>query len=131
MQRSDRVKEEGTAGGELDGEEVDGKGEEVYEAERNISPLESEAVRSTEITLPNPVFTEPDVVPVLHSDIECDGCGVCTSLRSDCFLRWSDYYGLGIHRKVPSQAHVGSVSSVMTMTSAASAIIQLNTITAC
>ena len=133
MQRSDTVKEEGTAGGELDGEEVDGKGEEGYEAERNISPLESEAVRPTEITLPNPVFTEPDVVPVVHSDIECDGCGVCTSLRSDCFRRWSDYHGLGIHRKVPSQAHVGSVSSAtcMTIIYVASAIRQLATITAC
>ena len=131
MQRSDTVKEEGTAGGELDAKEVDDKGEEVYKAGRNIGPLESEAVRPTEITLPNPVFTEPDVVPFVHSDIECDGCGVCTSLRSDCFRRWSDYYGLGIHRKVPSQAHVGSVSSVSAMTSAASAIRQLNTITEC
>ena len=131
MQRSDTVKEEGTAEGELDGREEDGKGEEVYKAEKNIGPLESEAVNPTDLTLPNRMTTEPDVVPVVHSDIECDGCGVCTSLRSDCFRRWSDYYGLGIHRKVPSQAHVGSVSSVMTMTSAASAIIQLNTITAC
>ena len=101
MQRSDTVKEEGTAGGELDGKEVDGKGEEVYKAERNISPLEIEAVRPTELTLPNPVFTEPDVVPVVHSDIECDGCGVCTSLRSDCFRRWSDYYGRIISNKFP------------------------------
>ena len=131
MQRSDTVKEEGTAGGELDGEEVDGKGEEGYETERNISPLQSEAVRPTELTLPNPVFTEPDVVPVVHSDIECDGCGVCTSLRSDCFRRWSDFYGLGIHRKVPSQAHVGSVSSAITMIYVVNAIRQLNTITAC
>ena len=131
MQRSDTVKEEGTAGGELDGEEVDGKGKEVYKAERNISPSESEVVRPTELTLPNPVFTGPDVVPVVHSDIECDGCGVCTSLRSDCFRRWSDYYGLGTHRKNPSQAHVGSVSSAMTMIYVASAIKQLTTITAC
>ena len=131
MQRSDTVKEEGTAGGELDGEEVDGKGKEVYKAERNISPLESEAVRPAELTLPNPVFTEPDVVPVVHSGIGCDGCGVCTSLRSDCFRRWSDYYGLGTHRKNPSQAHVGSVSSAMTMIYVASAIKQLTTITAC
>ena len=121
MQRSDTVKEEGTAGGELDAKEVDDKGEEVYKAGRNIGPLESEAVKPTEI----------NVVPVVHSDIVCDGCRVCTSLKSDCFRRWSDYYGLGTHRKIPSQAHVGSVSSVMTMTSAASAIIQLNTITAC
>ena len=123
------MKEEGTAGGELDGREEDGKGEEVYKAEKNI--LESEAVNPTDLTLPNRMTTEPDVVPVVHSDIVCDGCRVCTSLRSDCFRRWSDYYGLGTHRKIPSQAHVGSVSSVMTMTSAASAIIQLNTITAC
>ena len=109
MQRSDTVKEEGTAGGELDAKEVDGKGEEVHKAERNISPLESEAVRPTEITLPNPVFTEPDVVPVVHSGIRCDGCRVCTSLRSDCLLRWSDYYGLGISRKRTLQARVGSV----------------------
>ena len=125
------MKEEGTAGCELDGREVDGEGKEVYEAERNIGPLESEAVKPTELTLPNRMTTGPGVVPVEHSGIRCDGCRVCTSLRSDCLLRWSDYYGLGIHRKVPSQAHVGSVSSVMTMTSAASAIIQLNTITAC
>ena len=134
MQRSDTVQEEGTAGGELDAKEVDDKGEEVYKAGRNIGPLESEAVRSTELTLPNPVFTEPDVVPVVHSDIECDGCGVCTSLRSDCFRRWSDYYGLHTHRKIPSQAHVGYVSSVLNMTpmtSAAGATRQLNTITAC
>ena len=131
MQRSDTVKEEGTAEGELDGREEDGKGEEVYKAEKNIGPLESEAVNPTDLTLPNRMTTEPDVVPVVHRGVSCDGCGVCTSLRSDCFRRWSDYYGLGIHRKVPSQAHVGSVSSVMTMTSAASAIIQLNTITAC
>ena len=131
MQRSDTVKEEGTAEGELDGREEDGKGEEVYKAEKNIGPLESEAVNPTDLTLPNRKTTEPDVVPVVHRGVSCDGCGVCTSLRSDCFRRWSDYYGLGIHRKIPSQAHVGSVSSVMTMTSAASAIIQLNTITAC
>ena len=121
MQRSDTVKEEGTAEGELDGREEDGKGEEVYKAEKNIGPLESEAVNPTDLTLPNRMTTEPDVVPVVHRGVSCDGCGVCTSLRSDCFRRWSDYYGLGIHRKVPSQAHVGSVSSVMTMTSAASA----------
>ena len=131
MQRSDTVKEEGTAGGERDGKEIDGKGEEGYKAERNVDPLENEAVRPTELTLPDPETTEPDVVPVVHRGVSCDGCGVCTSLRSDCFRRWSDYYGLGIHRKVPSQAHVGSVSSVMTMTSAASAIRQLNTITVC
>ena len=131
MQRSDRVKEEGTAGGELDGEEVDDKGEEGYEAERNISPLESEAVRPTELTLPNPVTTEPHVVPVVHSGIRCDGCRVCTSLRSDCLLRWSDYCGLGIFRKCPLQARVGSVSSAMTMIYVASVIRQLTTITAC
>ena len=131
MQRSDTVKEEGTAGGELDGREVDGKGEEVYKAERNISPCESEAVKPTELTFPNPVTTEPDVVPFVHSDIECDGCGVCTSLRLDCFRRWSDYYGLHTHRKIPSQAHVGSVSSAMTMIYVASAIRQLATSTAC
>ena len=131
MQRSDTVKEEGIAGGELDGKEVDGKGEEVCKAERNIGPLESEAVEPTELTLPNPVITEPDVVPVVHRGVSCDGCGVCTSLRSDCFRRWSDYYGLGIHRKNPSQAHVGSVSSVPAITSATSAIRKLNTITAC
>ena len=131
MQRSDTVKEEGTAGGELDGEEVDGKGKEVYKAERNISPFESEAVRPTEITLPNPVFTEPDVVPAVHRGVSCDGCGVCTSLRSDCFRRWSDYYGLGFFRKRPLQARVGTVSSAMTMIYVASAIRQLTTITAC
>ena len=81
MQRSDTVKEEGTAGCELDGKEVDGKGEEVYKAERNISPLESEAVKPTELTPPDPVTTETDVVPVVHSGIRCDVCGVCTSLR--------------------------------------------------
>ena len=111
MQCSDTVKEEGTAEGELDGREEDDKGEEVYKAEKNIGPLESEAVNPTDLTLPNRMTTEPDVVPVVHSDIECDGCGVCTSLRSDCFRRWSDYYGLRTHRKIPSQAHVGSVSS--------------------
>ena len=131
MQHSDTVKEEGTAEGELDGREEDGKGEEVYKAEKNIGPLESEAVNPTDLTLPNRMTTEPDVVPVVHRGVSCDGCGVCTSLRSDCFRRWSDYYGLGIHRKVPSQAHVGSVSSVSFMISAASAIRQLNTITAC
>ena len=94
MQRSDTVKEEGTAGGELDGKEVDGEGEEVYKAERNIGPLQSEAVEPTEITLPKSVTTEPDVVPIVHSDIECDGCGVCTSLRADGFQRWSDYLEL-------------------------------------
>ena len=131
MQRSDTVKEEGTAEGELDGREEDGKGEEVYKAEKNIGPLESEAVKPTELTLPNRMTTEPDVVPVVHRGVSCDGCGVCTSLRSDCFQRWSDYYGLGIHRKFPSQAHVGSVSSVSSMSSVASAIRQLTTITAC
>ena len=131
MQRSDTVKEEGTAGGELDGEEVDGKGKEVYKAERNISPLESEAVKPTELTFPNPVTTEPDVVPVVDSDVRCDGCRVCTSLRSDCFRSWSDYYGLGIFRKRPLQARVGSVSSAMTMIYVASAIRQLATITTC
>ena len=131
MQRSDTVKEEGTAGGELDGKEEDGKGEEVYKSERNIGPLESEAVKPTELTLPNRMTTEPDVVPVVHRGVSCDGCGVCTSLRSDCFRRWSDYYGLGIHRKVPSQAHVGSVSSAITMIYVVNAIRQLNTITAC
>ena len=131
MQRSDTVKEEGTAGGELDGKEVDGKGEEGYKAERNVGPLESEAVKPTELTLPNPVTTEPDVVPAVHSDTECDGCGVCTSLSSDCFRGWSDYYGLGIHRKNPSQARVGSVSSAITMIYVVNAIRQLATITAC
>ena len=131
MQRSDTVKEEGTAEGELDGREEDGKGEEVYKAERNIGPLESEAVNPTELTLPNPVITEPDVVPVVHSDIKCDRCEVCISLRSDSFRRWSDYYGLGTHRKNPLQARVGSVSSAMTMIYVASAIRQLATITAC
>ena len=131
MQRSDTVKEEGTAEGELDGREEDGKGEEVYKAEKNIGPLESEAVKPTELTLPDPETTEPDVVPVVHSGIGCDGCRVCTSLRSDCFRRWSDYYGLRTHRKFPSQAHVGSVSSAMTMIYVASAIRQLATITAC
>ena len=113
------------------GEEVDGKGKEAYKAERNISPLESEAVRPTELTLPNRVTTEPDVVPVVHSGIRCDGCRVCTSLRSDCLLRWSDYYGLGIFRKRPLQARVGCVPSAMTMIYVASAIRQLTTITAC
>ena len=131
MQRSDTVKEEGTAGGELDGKEVDGEGEEVYKAERNIGPLESEAVKPTELTLPNRVTTEPDVVPVVHSRIRCDGCRVCTSLRSDCLLRWSDYCGLGIVRKRPLHARVGSVSSAMIMIYVASAIRQLTTITAC
>ena len=131
MQRSDIVKEEGTAGGELDAKEVNDKGEEVYKAGRNIGPLESEAVNPTDLTLPNRMTTDPDVVPVVHRGVSCDGCGVCTSLRSDCFRRWSDYYGLGIHRKVPSQAHVGSVSSAMNMIYVASAIRQLNTITAC
>ena len=131
MQRSDTVKEEGTAGGELDGKEVDGEGEEVYKAERNIGPLESEAVKPTELTLPNPVTTEPDVVPVVHSGIGCNVCRVCTSLRSDCFRRWSDYYSFGTHRKTPSQAHVGSVSSAMTMICVTSVIRQLATITAC
>ena len=121
MQRSGTVKEEGRAGGELDGEEVDGKGKEAYKAERNISPLESEAVKPTNI----------NVVPVVHSNIECDGCGVCTSLRSDCLLRWSDYCGLGNFRKCPLQARVGSVSSAITMIYVASAIRQLTTITAC
>ena len=131
MQRSDTVKEEGTAGGELDGKEVDGEGEEVYKAEKIIGPLESEAVKPTELTLPDPVTTETDVVPVVHSGIRCDVCGVCTSLRSDCFRCWSDYCGLGTLRKNPSQAHVGSVSSAMTMIYVASAIKQLTTITAC
>ena len=121
MQRSDTVKEEGTAGGELDAKEVNDKGEKVYNAGRNISPLESEAVKPTNI----------NVVPVVHSDIMCDRCEVCISLRSDSFRRWSDYYGLGTHRKNPLQARVGSVSSALTMTSAASAIRQLNTITVC
>ena len=101
MQRSDTVKEEGTAEDELDRKEVDGKGEEVYKAERNIGPLEIKGVKPTELTLPNRVTTEPDVVPVVHSGIRCDGCGVCTSLRSDCLLRWSDYCGLVISRKRP------------------------------
>ena len=131
MQRSDTVKEEGTAEGELDGREEDGKGEEVYKAEKNIGPLESEAVNPTDLTLPNRMTTEPDVVPVVHRGVRCDGCGVCTSLRSDCFRRWSDYYGLGTHRKNPSQAHVGSVSSAMTMICVTSVIRQLTTITAC
>ena len=121
MQRSDTVKEEGTAGGELDAKEVNDKGEKVYKAGRNISPLESEAVKPTNI----------NVVPVVHSDIECDRCEVCTSLRSDSFRRWSDYYGLGTHRKNPLQARVGSVSSAITMIYVASAIRQLTTITAC
>ena len=128
------MKEEVTAGDELDGKEIDGKGEEVYKAERNLGPYESEAVNPTGFTLPDAVTFEPDVVPVVHSDVWCNGCGVCTSLRSDCFRRWSDYYGLGIHRKVPSQAHVGYVSSVLTttpMTFAAGATRKLNTITAC
>ena len=124
------MKEEGTSGGELDGREVDGEGKEVYEAKRNIGPLESEAVKPTELTPPDPVTTT-DVVPVVHSGIRCDVCGVCTSLRSDCLLRWSDYCGLGTHREIPSQAHVGSVSSAMTMIYVASAIRQLATITAC
>ena len=115
------MKEEGTAGGELDAKEVDDKGEEVYKAGRNIGPLESEAAKPTEI----------NVVPIVHSDIKCDGCEVCISLRSDCFRRWSDYYGLHTHRKIPSQAHVGSVSSAMTMIYVASVIRQLTTITAC
>ena len=131
MQRSDTVKEEGTAGGELDGREEDGKGEDVYKAEKNIGPLESEAVNPTDLTLPNRMTTEPDVVPVVHRGVSCDGCGACTSLRSDCFRRWSDYYGLRTHRKIPSQAHVGSVSSAMTMIYVASAVRQLATITAC
>ena len=131
MQRSDTVKEEGTAEGELDGREEDDKGEEVYKAKKNIGPLESEAVNPTDLTLPNRMTTEPDVVPVVHRGVSCDGCGVCTSLRSDCFRRWSDYYGLHTHRKIPSQAHVGSVSSAMTMIYVASAIRQLTTITAC
>ena len=131
MQRSDTVKEEGTAGGELDGREVDGEGEEVYKAERNIGPLESEAVKPTELTLPDPATPEPDVIPVVHSDAQCSGCRVCTSLCSDCFKGWSDYYGLGTHRKIPSQAHVGSVSSAMTMIYVPNAISQLTTITAC
>ena len=84
MQRSDTVKEEGTAGGELDAKEVGDKGEEVYKAGRNIGPLESETVKPTEI----------NVVPVVHSDIKCDGCEVCISLRSDSFRRWSDYFTL-------------------------------------
>ena len=131
MQRSDTVKEEGTAEGELDGREEDGKGEEVYKAEKNIGPLESEAVNPTDLTLPNRTTTEPDVVSAVHSGIRCDGCRVCTSLRSDCLLRWPDYCGLGIFRKCPSQARVGSVSSAMTMIYVASAIRQLATITAC
>ena len=94
MQRSDTVNEEGTAGGELDGREVDGKGEEGYKAERNVDPLENEAVNPTESTLPDPAMSEPDVVPVVHSGIRCDGCGVYTSLRSDCFQCWSDYLEL-------------------------------------
>ena len=131
MQDSGTVKEEGTAGCELDGKEVDGEGEEVYKAERNIGPLESEAVKPTELTLPNPVTTEPHVVPVVHENVRCDGCRVCTSLRSDCLLRWSDYCGLGIFRKCISQAHVGSVSSAITMIYVTSAIRQLATIIAC
>ena len=102
MQRSDTVNEEGTTGGELDGEEVDGKGKEVYKAERNISPLESEAVNPTDLTLPNPVTCEPRVVQVVHENVRCNRCRVCTSLRSDCFRRWSDYYGLEADRKIPS-----------------------------
>ena len=131
MQRSDTVKEEGTAGGELDGKEIDGKGEEGYKAEGNVDPLENVAVRPTELTLPDPETTEPDVVPVVHSGIGCDECRVCTSLRSDCLLRWSDYCGLGIVRKCPLHARVGSVSSAMIMIYVASAIRQLTTITAC
>ena len=94
MQRSDTVREEGTAGGELDGKEVDGKGEEGCKAERNVGPSENEVVKPTESTLPNSVTPEPDVVSIVHSDIECDGCGVCTSLRADGFQRWSDYLEL-------------------------------------
>ena len=131
MQRSDTVNEEGTAGGELDGREVDGKGEEGYKAERNVDPLESEAVKPTESALPDPVTFEPRVVPVVHENVRCNRCGVCTSLRSDCFRGWSDYYGLGISRKCPLQARVGTVSSAMTMIYVASAIRQLTTITAC
>ena len=121
MQRSETVKGEDTAGDELDAKEVDDKGEEVYKAGRNIGPLESETVKPTEI----------NVVPVVHSDIKCDGCEVCISLRSDSFRRWSDYYSFGTHRKNPSQAHVGSVSSAMTMICVTSAIRQKATITAC
>ena len=80
MQDSGTAKEEGTAEGELDGKEVDGKGEEVYKAERNIGPLESEAVKPTGFTLPDPATPEPDVIPVVHSDAQCSGCRVCTSL---------------------------------------------------
>ena len=94
MQRSETVKGEDTAGDELDGKEVDGKGEEVYKAEKNIGPLESEAVNPTDLTLPNRMTTEPDVVPVVHRGVSCDGCGVCTSLRADGFQRWSDYLEL-------------------------------------
>ena len=131
MQRSDTVNEEGTTGGELDGKGVDGKGEEGYKAERNVDPLESEAVKPTESALPDPVTSEPRVVPLVHEDVRCNGCWVCTSLRSDCFRGWSDYYGLGIPRKRPLQARVGSVSSAITMIYVVNAIRQLATITAC
>ena len=103
-----------------------------YEAEAKASSSEVE-VKPTESTLPASDTSELEAVPVVHTGIKCKGCEVCTFLISNYF-RSHVKHEFGPYRKCPSQAHVGCVSSVLSMipmTSAASATRQLSTITAC
>ena len=55
-----------------------------HEAEAKTSSSEAE-VKPTEPTLLATGTSEPEVVPVVHTGIECKGCKVCTFLISDYF----------------------------------------------
>ena len=55
-----------------------------YEAEAKASSSEVE-VKPTESTLPASDTSELEAVPVVHTEIKCKGCKVCTFLISDYF----------------------------------------------
>ena len=115
------------------------KGDKVVEGEADVKENdENEAedddssekeVRPTGSTIPFLVVTsEPDVVQIVHYT-RCNECKVRRPLTSN--FRHGLRHEFRMNRKRSSQARVGSVSSVPTITSAASAIKKLNTITAC
>ena len=55
-----------------------------HEAEAKTSSSEAR-VKPTEPTILATGTSEPEVVPVVHTGIECKGCKVCTSLITDYF----------------------------------------------
>ena len=75
------MKQEGMKGGKATKGETDVKGNVDYEAEEKASSSEKE------FGPPEPtVFaSEPDIIPVVHTTVRCDGCEVILSLTSGYF----------------------------------------------